>query len=112
MAQNTSVSEKIMKNAINQGNIECIKFLSCKYNVTKEILIQIIKSGQSFEIFMLLYRLYGNPHSELIDAAIKYGNTRIVQFFLSFDLFNEKQFLESALKYTQIDVAKIIIKKF
>lgn len=112
MAQNTPVSEKIMKDAINQGNIECIKFLSCKYVVTKEILIQIIKSGQSFEIFILLYRLYNFIHSELIDAAIKYGNTRVVQFFLSFDLFNEKRFLEIALKYNQIDVAKIIIKKF
>lgn len=111
MFQKTPVSDKIMLSAINIGNMDCIKFLSCGYNVTKEIILKTIELD-TFEIFVFLYRLYGNSLLEFVDHAIQHGNVRIVQFFLSTDYFDEKQMLKSALKYKQNNVVKLLLKNF
>jgi hypothetical protein len=116
-SQKTLVSYKTILSAINTGNMECIKFLSCGYIVPTELIIDIIESGVAFEIFIFLYRLYnislpkyeGIP-PKFVESAILHGNTRVVQFFLSAEYFDKKQMLKYALKYKQMDVVKIIVE--
>jgi hypothetical protein len=115
-SQKTLVSYKTMLAAINTGNMECIKFLSCGYIVSTELVLYIIESGVAFEIFVFLYRLYiislpkEGISTKFVESAIQHGNTRVVQFFLSTDYFDKKQMLKYALKYKQIDVVKIIVE--
>lgn len=127
-SQKTLVSYKTMLSAINTGNMECIKFLSCGYirerhththretHVSRELILDIIETGVAFEIFIFLYRLYiislpkDGISPKFVESAIQHGNTRVVQFFLSTDYFDKKQMLKYALKCKQMNVVKIIVE--